>query len=116
MYGSLKRGFSHHDQMKGGIYAGDAELTEHRLVLYEESYPALCAVPGNRGTVQGELYLVSQEHLLRLDVFEDVPTLYQRSLISLIDGRKAWAYIIDNDRAGGYPPLVGRWSGTSRGE
>lgn len=111
VYGSLKRGQKHHDQMNGARYIGLAEVPYHRLVLYEGSYPALTPAPGSPEAVSGELYEVSNEHLKRLDAFEEAPHLYQRASVSLADGTKAWAYVIESRLATEYPAVHGQWTG-----
>lgn len=96
MYGSLQRGFRHHDQMDGARFVSAARLSSHHLVLYEDAYPALVASPqGAVDEVVGELYRVDPHQLAKLDRFEDCPELYQRRRVCLADGEVAWAYIID---------------------
>lgn len=116
VYGSLKSGLMHHDQMAGARLLGAATLPGYVLVLYEEGYPALVedepARDGRRvSEVQGELYEVSEAHLLRLDVFEDCPTLYQRSLVSLRGGVQAHAYVVSRRVGARLPRLGGHWGG-----
>jgi gamma-glutamylcyclotransferase (GGCT)/AIG2-like uncharacterized protein YtfP len=114
VYGSLKRCFENHRLMDGATYVREARLGEHCLVRYEESYPGLCGVPGTVQSVQGELFLVTAAHLEELDVFEEVPTLYQRSLVTLEEGTTAWAYVVPPDRAREYPPLKEYSNATGR--
>lgn len=96
VYGSLKRGFSNHDRMRGACFAGVAVTASgHELFLVGE-YPAL--VTGGAGTVSGEVYEVTPEHLLRLDAFEDHPHLYCRTTILLSDGTDALAYTMGRER------------------
>lgn len=111
VYGSLKRGHEHHDQMSGARYLGPADLSAYRLVLYEGSYPALTPDPSARQPVEGELYLVTEELLQKLDDFEEVPELYERRSVPLKDGTVAFAYVIDPNRASRYPSLDGPWTG-----
>jgi gamma-glutamylcyclotransferase (GGCT)/AIG2-like uncharacterized protein YtfP len=60
--------------------------------------------------VQGELVLVDQGLLLRLDEFEQCPTLYQRQAIRLSDGLLAYAYVIGSEVAKHYPEIAdGIW-------
>lgn len=116
MYGSLKNGFEHHGQLKGARYEGEACLAGYRLVLYEDSYPAICAEPGSFRSVPGEVFSIPEALLLELDAFEDAPDLYQRTLVKLSDGRNAWAYVIDSTRASRYPALEGPYrAGPSTG-
>lgn len=99
VYGSLKTGFCHHDELAGCELLGQARTHDgFRLVRLGE-YPAM--VKGSEGFVEGELYRVPVERLPALDEFEDVPFLYQRQEIELADGSRAFAYLIDEERAAG---------------
>lgn len=92
VYGSLKRGFRHHGQLEGARPCGPATTERgYRLVL-AGGYPAL--VRGGRASVRGELYLVTDDQLARLDAFEEVPHLYQRQLLRLGDGSEAYGYLL----------------------
>jgi gamma-glutamylaminecyclotransferase len=111
VYGSLKRGFKHHDVLAGSECAGVAVTAAgYRLALQGE-YPALVAT-GGEGRVRGELYRVSAELLTALDEFEGCPELYQRVSIDLEDGRSALAYVIAAARAEALTLLPGdSWVG-----
>jgi gamma-glutamylcyclotransferase (GGCT)/AIG2-like uncharacterized protein YtfP len=94
VYGSLKRGFRNHSVMGAAAFVREAQTAPgYRLVLQGE-YPALTIERGGKGSVSGELYLVHEAELPRLDAFEDVPTLYQREHVLLDDGTTAQAYVI----------------------
>jgi gamma-glutamylcyclotransferase (GGCT)/AIG2-like uncharacterized protein YtfP len=73
VYGSLKRGGLHHDELEalGALFVGEAEtLPGYRLEALGE-YLALVAVsPGAPGVVQGELFEVPEAQLPALDAFE----------------------------------------------
>jgi gamma-glutamylaminecyclotransferase len=116
VYGSLKRGFRHHDQLQGARFSSTSQLLGHYLVLYEGGYPAL--VPstdpggptGDPGApVLGEVYLVDEAHLGRLDAFEECPTLYQRSQVTLRDGSVAFAYLVSKEQGARFPRIDGTW-------
>lgn len=111
VYGSLKRGLLHHDQISRAVFVGEAALVGHAMVLYEESYPALFADPGAEKVVLGELYSVDHDLLASLDRFEEVPVLYQRVLVTVMDGRQAFAYVIDPKLAAIYTRFEGPWVG-----
>lgn len=71
-------------------------------------HPAL--VPGGAVAVRGELYVVDAKTLARLDVFEQHPTLYVRTEISLEDGRRALAYLGRPESTAGAPRIEsGDW-------
>ena len=103
VYGSLKRGFKHHDQLQGLACAGRVRTaTGYRLVVYH-GYPALTR--GGTNHVLGELYQVSPQCLRALDAFEECPELYQRNVIDLVDGNPALAYTVEPEVADRYPAL-----------
>jgi len=108
VYGSLKRGFSHHGVLGGAPFEGPARTAQgFRLVLQGE-YPAL--VRGGTGCVHGEVYRVTDELVVELDRFEGCPDLYRRELVSLDDGSSALSYLIPPDRAKALPEIAeGRW-------
>lgn len=104
VYGSLKRGYHGHDQMKGADYEGAAltALPRYQMLACpwpgapHEAYPALITVAEHdraAGFVTGEVYAVSASLMARLDEFENVGQDYTRELIGLADGRQAWVYL-----------------------
>ena len=48
-------------------------------------------IRGN-GSVEGEVYEIADTNWGELDAWEEVPTVYQRTVITLRDGREAWLY------------------------
>ena len=48
-------------------------------------------IRGN-GSVEGEVYEIADTNRGKLDAWEEVPTVYQRTAITLRDGREAWLY------------------------
>lgn len=108
VYGSLKRGFRHADVLAEALRVGTVSASPYALVRYGE-YPAMTAT--SAGTVYGELVLVSRALLVAVDEFEECPTLYQRELVRLSDGRRAFAYLISGAQAECCPRIVGgTWS------
>jgi len=89
VYGSLKRGARHHDEIAGVPFLGQTRTAARYGLTQHGEYPGL--VPGAE-TVAGELYEVSSEHLARLDEFEGCPEYFRRSPVVLEDGREAMAY------------------------
>ena len=89
VYGTLKRGASNHAWLAGSRWLGEACLPG--LVLHDLG-PFPMAVLG-AGTVLGELYAVDAAGLARLDHLEGYPRLYDRQLLPLADGRRAWVYL-----------------------
>ena len=107
VYGSLQRGFRHHELLAGARFVERASTVPgHRLVVVD-GYPALTA---GRGAVVGELFEVDTPLLERLDEFEDCPTLYQRIRVELAGGAGAWAYVMTAAAVVGCPEVAGgRW-------
>jgi gamma-glutamylcyclotransferase (GGCT)/AIG2-like uncharacterized protein YtfP len=113
VYGTLKRGEKNHHWLKGASWQGDAEL--HGVVLHDLG-PFPMAVMG-AGRINGEVYAVEGQGLGRLDMLEGYPRLYDRQVLPLSDGRKAWVYL-GRPRQVRHAPVVadGTWnpSSTSR--
>ena len=69
------------------------------------AYPAM--TEAEQGSVQGEVYLVTEEHRGRLDAFEGCPELYHRARVRLADGSSAEAYLVRRDRVIGCARIGG---------
>jgi gamma-glutamylaminecyclotransferase len=111
VYGSLMRNMPYAKHMAGAEFIATCRACpQYALILYREGYPAL--VPRGDAAegvgVVGELYLVDEDHLARLDAFEECPELYQRRLIRLADGSRAEAYCVGEEELGRWP-LIERW-------
>ncbi len=88
VYGSLKRGFRHHDLLLGARFRCEGETAAgYHLVLLGE-YPALAE--GGDESVTGELYEIEKELMARLDGFEG--PAYERREVRLAAGGMAHAY------------------------
>lgn len=89
VYGSLKRGGLHHEELADAVCSGAARTAPlYRVVAYGP-YPALVA--GNTA-VTGELYEVAPDALPALDAFEGAG--YRRAPVKLADGSDAEAYFL----------------------
>ncbi|PMR77901.1 gamma-glutamylcyclotransferase family protein [Billgrantia endophytica] len=102
VYGTLKRGFSHHEKYLGrSVLISRAETSDaYPMVLCSERYyPVMIDAMGSGQRVQGELYRVDAALIDNLDVLERVNERdgYQRRRLSttLPDGaiKNAWCYI-----------------------
>jgi gamma-glutamylcyclotransferase (GGCT)/AIG2-like uncharacterized protein YtfP len=95
VYGSLKRGGLHHDELAGALCLGDA-LTELGYELTElGSYLALIEANGSPGAVAGELFQVAEQRLPALDEFEGQAYLRGKVRLRAADSggfREALAY------------------------
>jgi gamma-glutamylcyclotransferase (GGCT)/AIG2-like uncharacterized protein YtfP len=66
-------------------------------------------LPG-AGIVQGEIYLVSDEILMKLDVFEEHPIVYYRTHVTLQSGTVAQVYWGRSQYTSGFPGIAsGDW-------
>jgi gamma-glutamylcyclotransferase (GGCT)/AIG2-like uncharacterized protein YtfP len=110
VYGSLKRGQRAHHLLQGLPWLGQAWLPGACL---HDLGPFPMAVLGE-GSIQGELYGVSEADLAALDRFEGAPRLYQRHWLNLEDGRSAWVYLGRPHQVRHVAPLAsGCWLGPS---
>jgi len=87
VYGSLKRGGKHHDELAGAVWIGAVSTAPRYGVITSGGYPALVA---GSSSVSGELYGVTLDALPVLDAFEGPG--YRRALVELVDGSQADAY------------------------
>ena len=92
VYGTLKRGGLAAGRMHGASFEG-LVTTAAGYALYDlGDYPALAK--DDEGIVEGEVYLVTAEHLAELDRYEGYPELYRREAVPLADGSLAEAYVM----------------------
>ncbi len=103
VYGSLKRGGRHHEELAGAQFIGPAETEPgYRLeVLEGTDYLALVPAPSGAAgsvapaptpaTVKGELFLVEHSGLSALDAFEG--DAYYRTKVKIGNGVLALAYL-----------------------
>jgi gamma-glutamylcyclotransferase (GGCT)/AIG2-like uncharacterized protein YtfP len=89
VYGSLKRGGLHHEELADAVCVGVARTAPLYRVAAFGLYPAL--VFGNTA-VTGELYDLVPDALPALDAFEGPG--YRRALVELADGSVAEAYFL----------------------
>lgn len=95
VYASLLAGEPDHGLLGGAELLG-ASMTAPRYALYELGvYGAL--VEGGETAVVGELYLVADAVLVRIDVARQVPLLFQRCAVQLADGSEAQAYCMSSE-------------------
>ena len=83
VYGSLKRGYALHHLLQTAQFLSTARTQPLYRLFDLGSYPGLVEWPEGR-EIHGELYVVTQENLLRLDEAEGVAEgLYARRPILL---------------------------------
>jgi len=85
IYGTLKRGHGRHDAISRQRFIGEAVTQPHYLMYNCIAYPALVEVaPGQGQPIRGEVWVVDDRALARVDAIEDVHTgLYRRRSIAL---------------------------------
>lgn len=99
VYGTLLAGEPAHARLAGARFLGPVRTAPDYDLVDFGAYPAL--VPGGRSAVTGELYLVDEATLERLDEFEAVPDLYFRVRIRLAAGSLAETYLMPREQARG---------------
>ena len=74
--------------LKGAKRDSDGIVDGSVLIDYQ-GYPMLQL---GDGAVSGEVYWVSEPCWPDLDAWEEVPKVYQRTSVTLRDGRSVWLY------------------------
>jgi gamma-glutamylaminecyclotransferase len=107
VYGTLLRGEPNHPQLSDASFVRRTRTAAAYELVDLGGYPAL--LEDGESAISGEVYEVDAELLARLDAFEEVPELYERKPIDLIDG-SVDAYVMSRDRASGAPRITdGGW-------
>ncbi|KAM4710650.1 gamma-glutamylaminecyclotransferase C-like isoform 2-T2 [Anableps anableps] len=90
VYGSLKRGQPNYPHMtdsnngKAEFLATAVTVQKYPLVIATKyNIPFLLNLPGQGNRVHGEIYEVDEKMLEFLDQFENIPTMYQRTVVEL---------------------------------
>jgi gamma-glutamylcyclotransferase (GGCT)/AIG2-like uncharacterized protein YtfP len=91
VYGTLRRGGAANGKMKGGLYLGKATTVPGYALGKYRGIPGMYHSDGNSAVV-GDFYHISDEHLERLDAWED--SIYNRQMITVTTGDVAWAYLL----------------------
>jgi len=102
VYGTLLRGEPNHPQLSNAVFVRSARTEPRYELVNLGGYPAL--LEDGTTAVSGEVYDVDPELLARLDEFEEVPELYERKSIRLIEGAVD-AYVMSRNRAVGAPTI-----------
>jgi len=94
VYGTLKKGFHNHFLIEQSILLSTEAATRdpYHLSIGNFCIPYLQEAPGH--PILGELYLVDDNTLNKLDELEKVPSHYLRKLITLEnENDPAWIYV-----------------------
>ncbi len=102
VYGSLKKGFGNHHLLNDSEFLGEAETCDSRFEMV-----SLGGFPGvydeGNDKIKGEIYLINQNTLTKLDRLESEGTFYSRKtfLFKFPNGNiiEAFIYILLNDFA-----------------
>ena len=109
VYGTLMKGERAEHLLEGANFLGRCRL--HDYAMYHlGSYPGI--QPCAREMVYGELYLISDRMLAKLDEYEDEGTLYDRKVVTVwTDDRpiSASAYIYKKP-VDGFPIMRKAWN------
>jgi gamma-glutamylaminecyclotransferase len=90
VYGSLRRGERHHDLLAGARFLG-SHRTEPRYIMFDlGAYPGV--VSGGTTAISGDVFVIDEVTLERLDAFEGCPDEYVRRQIPTPFGL-AWVYV-----------------------
>jgi gamma-glutamylcyclotransferase (GGCT)/AIG2-like uncharacterized protein YtfP len=108
VYGTLLAGERDHALVRDSEPLGPA-ITRPLFSLFEAGvYAAM--VPGGSTAVRGEIYLVTRETLIAIDVAREVPLLFQRTRVGLDDATEAEAYVMPRELVRGQRRLHhGNW-------
>ncbi len=98
-YGSLLPGEVHAGHLTAGTHLGPARTVSGYRLVELERFPALIA--SGIMHIEGELYLVSRDHLRRLDELKENGRLFVRETIKLDSGQEAEAYLMDEEKLRG---------------
>lgn len=94
-YGTLMRGCGNHGLLTDARLVGTAITQAVFTMLHLGGFPAIVA--GGSTAIVGEVYEVTAEQLEQLDRLEGHPTFYRRTRVTLQDGTRASAYILQRE-------------------
>ena len=106
VYGTLRAGESNHALLATQRYLGPWQTCAGYTLYDTGPYPA--AVAGGQTRLVGEVYAVDARCFARLDLLEDYPRSYTRTLITT-DYGDAWIYLWIAPIQPHWEPLQGDW-------
>jgi len=100
VYGSLKRGFHNNFILRHSEFLGEfrSKDPDWRMISFNV-YPGVLFSYLNGSHVSGELFLVDDDDLVRLDRLESNGSFYTRSEIELegLENQPVWMYILNDE-------------------
>ena len=106
VYGSLRPGEVYHHLLAGAKHLGSHRTEPRYTMLDLGAYPAV--IKGGRTAIVGDVLAVDAALLARLDVFEEHPHEYARTLIATPFG-KAWMYLYRRPARSATHVVSGDW-------
>lgn len=103
IYGTLMSEMAAHAVLEGATPRGPARTPPSYRLVDCGAYPAMVA--GGTLSVIGELYAMNHVTLARVDLHEQHPVLFQRTMIALEGGVPAFAYLLRSDQVIGRRPI-----------
>jgi len=91
VYGTLKKGRGNHHLLSQSKFLGTAETLPQYTMVSLGAFPGV--IENGITQIQGEIYEVNAEQLVRLDRLEGHPNFYRRDEIETSEG-KAWIYLL----------------------
>lgn len=99
--GGLMRGFALHRNLDGATYLGEADTAPiYRLYSINDDHPGMFEAGAAGVSVKGELYLVPDDILARVEA-DEPPGLYRGS-VQLADGRRVDGILYPREMAEGH--------------
>jgi len=105
VYGTLKKGCKNHKILinpeSAAEFYGEGKI---RGSMYDlGDYPAI--ILDDTAWIMGEIYRITEREIRILDRFEEVPGLYQRSIIRVNDLIEAWVYHMQPEQVENRPQI-----------
>lgn len=92
VYGTLKGGHPNHGAITGAEFLGRHCLEGYQMVDLGW-YPGV--IKGGENTkIFGEVYKITPDMLSTMDMIEGHPNYYERKEVDVLDGKKAWIYLL----------------------
>ena len=82
VYGTLKRGFYNHYFLEGAEFIGKA-ITVDKYSLYVKGFIPYVLKSPKISNIKGEVYLVNEDTLQKIDILEGHPYEYKREKIKV---------------------------------